>query len=388
VLGVIGNITERKRADAVLAESEQRFRAIFESGMYFQALLDLDCQVLEANPAMLKFGGLNREDVRGKPLWEGAWWQPERRAQLQRACEEAREGRTALLHDDIRGAGHRVTAIEYSVRPIRNHEGAVVQLLFEGRDVTERKRAEAVLREMNTLTTMGRLAAHVAHEINNPLAGIQNSFLLIRDAIPDTHPHYAYVGAIEREMARIARVTRQLYETYRQGQEEDTDASIAVEAGDAVGLLSQLNRSKQVTITLDTAGAPPVVPIPGAIVRQTLFNLVQNAVDASPAGGSVAVRAWAEGPMLRLSVSDEGPGVPEELRERVFEPFFSTKSNLRTGGMGIGLSIVRRSIEALGGRVWITADGAAGATFQVEIPLPTHEPVRGDDDSPRSHPAG
>jgi two-component system C4-dicarboxylate transport sensor histidine kinase DctB len=81
--------------------------------------------------------------------------------------------------------------------------------------------------------------------------------------------------------------------------------------------------------------------------------------------------------VLRLSVRDTGPGVPEELRERVFEPFFSTKSNLRTGGMGIGLSLVRRSIEALGGRVWITGDDGMGAEFQVEIPLMTLEPVRG-----------
>ncbi len=390
MLGLVGDITERKRADAVLAASEQRFRAIFESAMQFQTLMDLDCTMLEANPAILELGGLGREDISGRLLWDAPWWseQADRRKSLMEACNEARNGTTVRMSDDIRGSGDRVVSIEYSIKPIMDHDGRVVQLLFEGRDVTERKRAEAVLREMNTLTTMGRLAAHVAHEINNPLAGIQNSFLLIKDAIPESHPHYAYVGAIEREMARIARVTRQLYETYRHGQDEDGEASIAVEASDAVSLLTQLNRSKQVTITLDTDGAPQVVPIPGAIVRQTLFNLVQNAVDASPPGGTVEVRGWAEDGRLRLSVKDSGPGVPQELRERVFEPFFSTKSNLRTGGMGIGLSLVRRSIEALGGRVWITdangqgaesngvagrsageGDRGAGAEFQVEIPL-------------------
>ena len=379
MLGLVGDVTERKRADAILAESEQRFRAIFQSAMQFQTLMDLDCNMLEANPAMMELGGLEVSDVRGRLLWDAPWWprNEERLQRLKGACAEARGGKTVRMTEDIRGTGDRVVAIEYSINPIKDQNGKVVQLLFEGRDVTERKRAEAVLREMNTLTTMGRLAAHVAHEINNPLAGIQNSFLLIKDAIPDTHPHYSYVGAIEREMGRIARVTRQLYETYRQGQEEDKEASIVVEASDAVGLLTQLNRSKQVTITLDTAGVPAVVPIPGAIVRQTLFNLVQNAVDASPAGGTVSVRAWTADHTLRLSIRDDGPGVPQELRERVFEPFFSTKSNLRTGGMGIGLSLVRRSIEALGGRVWITGDDGTGAEFQVEIPLTTLEPVRG-----------
>lgn len=379
MLGLVGDVTERKRADDILAESEQRFRAIFQSAMQFQTLMDLDCRMLEANPAMLEFGGLALDDVRGRMLWQAPWWSQdaERLQRIRDACAEACAGRIVRMSDEIRGTGDRVVAIEYSINPIKDQDGRVVQLLFEGRDVSERKRAEAVLREMNTLTTMGRLAAHVAHEINNPLAGIQNSFLLIKDAIPTTHPHYAYVGAIEREMARIARVTRQLYETYRQGQEEDREASIAVEASDAVGLLTQLNRSKQITITLDTSGVPSVVPIPGAIVRQTLFNLVQNAVDASPAGGEVSVRAWTSDHVLRLSVRDTGPGVPEELRERVFEPFFSTKSNLRTGGMGIGLSLVRRSIEALGGRVWITGDDGMGAEFQVEIPLMTLEPVRG-----------
>jgi PAS domain S-box-containing protein len=372
MLGLSGDVTERKRADQVLAESEQRFRAIFDSAFQFQSLMDLDCNLLEANRASLEFAGLSLEDVRGKPIWESYWWSEstERVERLKSACLDAARGKVVQYQDEIRGIEDRRATIDFSIKPIRDAEGRVIQLLAEGRDITERKRAEAALREVDTLSTMGRLAARVAHEINNPLAGIQNSFLLIKDAIPTTHPHFKYVGAIEREIQRIARVTRQLYETYRHGQEPERHSSVGMVISDAVSLLSQVNRASRVTIHVDASGAPSVIPLPDAIVRQAVFNLVQNAVDASPSGGEVWVRTWTEGGKLRLSVRDEGAGVPHELRERVFDPFYSTKRGIPTGGMGLGLSLVRRSVQALGGRVWIAGDGdAGGADFHVEIPL-------------------
>jgi PAS domain S-box-containing protein len=371
LLGLSGDVTERKRADQVLAESEQRFRAIFDSAFQFESLMDLDCNLLEANRASLEFAGLTLEDVRGKPIWESHWWNesPQRVERLKTACLEAARGKVVKYQEEIRGREDRRATIDFSIKPILDGDGRVVQLLAEGRDITERKRAEAALREVDTLSTMGRLAARVAHEINNPLAGIQNSFLLIKDAIPTNHPHYAYVGAIEREIQRIARVTRQLYETYRHGQEQERNSSVGMVISDAVSLLSQVNRSSRVKIHVDASGAPSVIPLPDAIVRQAVFNLVQNAVDASPPGGEVWVRTWLDDGKLRLSVRDEGAGVPEDLRDRVFDPFYSTKRGVPTGGMGLGLSLVRRSVEALGGRVWIADGSDAGADFQVEIPL-------------------
>ncbi len=239
----------------------------------------------------------------------------------------------------------------------------------ESRDISERQRAENTLRELDTLNTMGRFAARVAHEINNPLAGIQNSFLLIKGAIPPDHPYYAYVGAIEREIARMAAITRQLYETYRPDGDGREAASIPVLISDAVTMLQQVNQGTGIRIEVDTSGAPPVLPLPGALLRQAVYNLAQHAVEASPPGGTVWVRAWLADHTFWLSVTDQGPGVPEDFRARIFEPFVTTRNGLRTGGMGLGLSLVKRSVLALGGRIDLHDPDGGGVEFRVAIPL-------------------
>jgi PAS domain S-box-containing protein len=372
LLGTVSDVTERKAADDRLATSERRFRAAFNSGFQFESLLDLECNLLEANHTLLEFAGLDLDAVRGMPFWDTPWWMetPETMERLRSACDEARAGRTVQYQDRLRGAGDRVAFIDFSLKPILDAEGRVVQLLAEGRDITERKKAEDSVREMDALGTMGRLAARVAHEINNPLAGIQNSFLLVKDAIPESHPYYSYVGAIEREIARIAAVTRQLYETFRPEGDGTADSSVAVVISDAVNMLKQVNRAAQVQIEVDTSRAPSVLPIPSPLLRQAVYNLVQNAVEASPQdGGTVWVTAWRDGDVFWLAVRDQGRGIAPDMREKIFEPFMTTKTKITTGGMGLGLSLVRRSVQAMGGLIEVDDAPGGGAEFRLRLPI-------------------
>ncbi|MGD9523095.1 MAG: sensor histidine kinase [Gemmatimonadales bacterium] len=241
-------------------------------------------------------------------------------------------------------------------------------------DVTKARRSEREFREIETLTSMGRIAARVAHEINNPLAGIRNAFLLVKDAVPADHPHHRYVGAIEREVDRIATVTRGLYETYRP-EREGEHTSVSTVVHDAVALLAEMNRKAQVQVETALDGVPPVVPLRGALLRQIVYNLVQNAIDASPAGGTVRLAAHANGNGLVLEVRDQGPGVPPPLRERIFEPFFTTKgTNAENSGMGLGLSMVARSVTAAGGAITVDDALEGGARFVVTLPFDEPEP--------------
>jgi PAS domain S-box-containing protein len=370
VLGVAADVTERRRADEALAASEQRLRAMFDSAFQFQTLLDVDGHCLEANRAALEFAGVTMESVRGRKLWDTPWWagSEEEQARLRRACAEATAGRTVRYEAEWSVNGGRAI-VDFSIKPILDRDARVIQLLAEGRDVTESRRAESAMRELETLSTMGRLAARVAHEVNNPLAGIQNSFLLIRDAVPETHPYYAYVGAIEREIGRISAVTRQLYETYRPDPDAAPEVSLPTVLSDAVSLLRQVNRAAKVTIEVDSDGVHGTVPIPAALARQAIYNLVQNAIDASPPGGVVRVTATATDRVFSLSVRDQGPGIPDDLREQIFAPFFTTKTGGRTSGMGLGLALVRRSVDALGGRIRIRDVPEGGTEFLIEIPL-------------------
>jgi len=371
MLGAIADVTERKHAVQALAASERRFRAMFDGGVQLKTLLDLDCTCLEANRVALDFAGIPLAQMRGKLIWDTPSWSGSevRVTRLQKACEEARLGRFVQYQEELDGPEGRRATIEFSIKPILGDEGQVIQLLAEGRDVTERKQVEATLRELESLSTMGRLAAKVAHEINNPLAGIQNSFLLVKDAIPATHPYFRYVGAIEREIGRIAGITRQLYETYRPESEGASDASIGTVIADAVAMIQQINRNSSVTIEVDNTGAPGIVGVPAGLLRQAIYNLVQNAIDASPEHGHVLVRAWQENQAFLLSVSDHGPGVPLAEREHIFEPFTTSKAGISNSGMGLGLALVRRSVLALGGTIAVTDAEGGGAVFTVCVPL-------------------
>jgi PAS domain S-box-containing protein len=139
---------------------------------------------------------------------------PEDRAAVQTNLDEHLEGRSDAIDAQyrVRNAEGRWHNFEDRGRVVlRSADGRPLRVMGMFADITDRKNAESTLRQSETLSTMGRLAARIAHEINNPLAGIQSAFLLIKDAIPPTHPHVKYVGAIEREVARIGNVTRQLY---------------------------------------------------------------------------------------------------------------------------------------------------------------------------------
>ena len=252
----------------------------------------------------------------------------------------------------------------------RQADGTPARLIGIRADVTAKRHLDAALGELETLAAMGRIAARVAHEINNPLAGIQYSFLLIKDSIPVDHPQYRYVGAIEREISRIATVTRQLYETYRPEKETSANASLSTIIGDALAFLEQVNKATGVRIETDLSGAPSVVRISPAVLRQVVYNLIQNAVDASPPNAVVRIAAIATGAELEIHVTDSGPGIAPELRQRIFEPFFSTKDmRQRSSGMGLGLALVQQTVTAAGGQIRVEQAPGHGALFIVSLPL-------------------
>ncbi len=370
MLGISADITERARADAAREESERRFRAMFDTAHQLQLLLALDGRILEANLAAAALAGTSVDALKGQSFAALSWWRPDEVALLHERVARAGAADHNRFEALLAGDDGRAVYVDFSLKPVVDHEQRVVQVLVEGRDLTERKRAEASLREIGALTTMGQLAARVAHEINNPLAGIQNAFLLVRGAIPADHPHYRFVGAIEREIGRIAAVTRQLYETYRPDQAMESTSSVILAVGDAVAFLEQVNRARHVRIVTDVARAPTLVPVPDALLRQALYNLVQNAVDASPDGGTITLSAELEDGWCVIRVKDEGPGIPPALHRRIFDPFFSTKDrSVKTGGMGIGLSLVHQSVTAVGGAIEVQSRETGGTEFCVRLPM-------------------
>ena len=223
--------------------------------------------------------------------------------------------------------------------------------------------------EAEKLAATGRMAAQIAHETNNPLAGIKNSFRLIKDAVPEDHPNYDMVGRIEREIDRIAHVVRQVYKLHSPRAQTPTDVFLGETIRDVLAMLEPLCREHEVSIELLPIPSELVVRAPPGNVQQILYNLTANAIEASPRNGNVNVSAEpADKRNVRISVRDQGPGISAQARDRMFEPFFSADIGGGTKeGIGLGLSIVKTIVESLAGRIEFESEVGKGTCFHVYL---------------------
>jgi PAS domain S-box-containing protein len=245
-------------------------------------------------------------------------------------------------------------------------------------DLTEHKRMQERLQElqrqqveMEHMAAAGRMAARVAHEINNPLGGVKNAFLLLKGAVPSDHRYAHYVPRIESEIDRIAQIVQQMFHLCRPEATGDLQPLSCVVA-DVAAFQELACQKRAVTLTTDIAKDCIQVPLPGQALRQILHNLLHNALDVSPNGAEIALRAVSvpdpEG--VRISVADQGPGIPPERQPFIFEPFYTTKKAHADSGLGLGLSICHSLVSQLGGTLTFKSEPGQGTVFTVFVPVP------------------
>jgi signal transduction histidine kinase len=258
-------------------------------------------------------------------------------------------------------ASGRSLLLELTVQPREWDPGSpVLVLLF--RDASEKQRIRDEIRRADQLAFLGGMAARVAHEIRTPLATIRGLLELLQADLPEADRRREYIARILVAVDRQDRLVEDLL----------TLSNPAPEAWQAIpvrtlldDVLATLPPDPRLHRTGDADGAPP--PVWGDPFRlgEVFTNLIQNALEAAPASGTVEVRVeWADQDRVRVSVRNTGSGIPAELRERIFQPFFTTK--LR--GTGLGLAIARQIVDAHRGSLQVASDGGSETTFIVELP--------------------
>ena len=231
-------------------------------------------------------------------------------------------------------------------------------------DVSQRKQAEAALRKAEQLAVAGRFAATVAHEINNPLEAVTNLiYLASRDAAA-TPSVLKYLNLADAELKRVAHMTKQTLGFYRETS-APSQFSVRELLDELVNLFTDRLRSKELTVDRLCDSSVTVSAVRGE-VRQIFANVLVNAIDASPQGGTIKIRVAASGSDAIVQFCDEGPGVAAKDVERIFEPFFTTKKDV---GTGLGLWVAKDLAAKNGGAINVRADGSAkGANFEITMP--------------------
>jgi two-component system NtrC family sensor kinase len=246
-------------------------------------------------------------------------------------------------------------------------------------DITERKRMEEELRkaysdlrdsqarliQSEKLAATGRLAASVAHEINNPLQGINNYLSVISQQVPQDHPLHEDLEMVKLGFERISEIVRRLRAFYRPAEEgmEPTDINGVVER--VLALLGHQLSLGQVEVKRGLAEQELLVLGSEGQLEQVLVNLVVNAQEAMPQGGELIVRTALREDMVQLQVSDTGWGMGEEEMSRLFEPSYNGTGSK---GLGLGLWISHNIIEGHGGRIEVESEVGQGSTFTVSLP--------------------
>jgi two-component system NtrC family sensor kinase len=241
----------------------------------------------------------------------------------------------------------------------------VVQLEEQRRHIAERLTAvEAGMLQAARLAAVGQLAAAIAHEINNPLYAARNCLHLLEADLPPAIREQPYLDIAREQLTRIAGIIERMRDFYRPARGELAPADINRLLEDTLALAVLNTRDTPIQVIFAPAAALSPVMGNADQLRQVFLNLILNAIEAMPGGGTLTVRTNAGGTAALIEIQDTGTGIPDDIRPRLFEPFFTSKPN----GTGLGLSISAHIVTQHGGRIEVTSD-AHGSTFQIALPF-------------------
>jgi PAS domain S-box-containing protein len=390
---------QRTALEGANAELRQRLNELADLKSYTDNILasltngivtvDLDGRVVTLNPAAEMMTGFFAGEVIGRYCTEVFARTAELGEILMEtiATRSASPGVAVTLH---RRNG-RTLAVEISAAPLKAGEGKDLGVIAAIRDLTVMRELESRLRRSDRLAALGELAAGLAHEIKNPLTSLMTFSRHLPRRFDDEHFRAKFQSVVPRELERINGIVEGLLELARPARINFTAVRLPAPLERAAELYAQEMESRGVQVTRDYARDLPAVWVDAEAVYQALVNLVRNALDAMPSGGKLTLRAgWSDehhgvrpglagARRVRVEIEDTGIGIPGADADRVFNPFFSTK----TGGTGLGLALTHKIIEDHGGSIDFRSTVGQGTVFRIVLPLfpdPPAEPMAHGDD--------
>ena len=236
--------------------------------------------------------------------------------------------------------------------------------------MTSFRSLERLLAEAEHLATIGELSAGLAHEIKNPLAGIKGAIDVIRDSLPRADTQRRILDDVIHAVNRIDKIVEDLMNYAKPKPPAHSSIDLPALVQRIVTMARTTSKSDSLPIEVRQTGTIPEFTADETQLEQVLMNLLLNAQNAMPSGGHIEV-ALSYDPgasLVRMEVKDDGPGIPESLQKRIFQPFFTTRAN----GTGLGLATCLKNVQYHGGTIEVQSKAGRGTTFRVTLPLLCH----------------
>lgn len=358
-------VTEQVRLKRETEEREQRFRQFLDAAHDLIVMKDIGGRYFFINQQAAALMGKSPEDFIGRtdpevlPLKLARRIMDQDRKVMEEMRHVSREERLVV-------AGKRYY-LDTVRLPLLDYKGEVMGVASISRDITSHKRLERELVESERLAAVGKLAAGVAHEINNPLTGILTfTESLLLDSAPDD-PRREDYGVIMRETMRCRQIVRDLldYSRLERPKRELSELNRLVER--AVSLVDKQAEFHDIRFETEFTDSLPRVSVDPNQIQQMILNLVINAKDAMDKEGTITLRTSAGGPggPVTVEVADHGCGIRKDKLKTIFEPFYTTKG---AEGNGLGLPVVKSIVEQHGGSVEVESEVGKGTVFRINLP--------------------
>lgn len=369
-----GALNDREQElDQQAKELERAYRRVEELKRYHERIVrslrtavlvtDRQLRITSANPAAEHFG---LKALRGQQLSALPFG-----AQLEAALGDLSEplSEDAPRHAAALEIGEQLADV--TLAPLKSEDGATLGLVLALEDVTEAVRTKEALIRSERLAAIGRMSAHVTHEIRNPLSSIGLNTELLGDLscrlhgeAEDEEEVQSLCTAIGREVDRLTSITGDYLKFARLPQPVLRACAVEPLLSAIVSFLSRDCEAAKVKLSLEVEPGLPELPLDKDQIRQALLNLLRNGKEAMPEGGPLSLSAKREGDRLEIQVKDAGGGIPTEDLGRIFDPFYSTKLT----GTGLGLPLTQQIVTEHGGTLTVDS-GAEGSKFTLSLPL-------------------
>ncbi len=366
----LGRIAERKRAETALRESEERFRTLVENAMTGISIVQ-DGRVVYENPEHGRLWGSPRH---GRPPFDLAAIDPDDVEEVRRRFERIGAGEVRTLDMEFRirpdpdGGGRRKPAWIHCRTSVIDY-GGEDSLLVNLMDMTRAKELEHLLRIQEKMSALGRVAAGIAHEIRNPLSGINIYANTLRRHLenrgdPAASRHILH--QIEAASNRIESVIKRVLDFSKPHPPRFARTEINAVIQEAMRLSESLLKKNGIETVVDLPDDLPDCSIDPQLMEVVLLNLITNAAQALEGARdpkTIRIRTRMEKGHLLVDIADSGPGIPPGVKDKIFDPFYTTK----TDTTGIGLSICHRIIKDHGGCLRVSESESGGAEFTIEL---------------------